>query len=359
MNFFHTALTSFLIVASIITTGSARVIRAIRPEIYPTFEDFQTTYGKRYDTPMEETHRRDVYHNNLYYIYRENLKQHSFTLSINEFADLTSEEFFNTSTNASHYERFLRSSTTTFNDDDLIPHNVASDAAAATASDPPLPIAVDWTTYGAVTPVKNQAKCGSCWSFSTTGAVEGLHAIKANDLVSLSEQQLVDCSTSYGNQGCNGGMPIWGYEYLINEGGSCSEQSYPYTATQNSKCNWCNPVAKISGYVNVTRYSGHELKAALVKQPVSVIIQADQRIFQFYSSGVITYNCGSALDHAVLAVGYGVNQYGQEYFKIKNSWGTSWGDEGYVYFGADDASNAKNNGAGICGVLSMPTYPTM
>jgi cathepsin L len=217
---------------------------------------------------------------------------------------------------------------------------------------------VDWVINGAVTPVKNQGQCGSCWSFSTTGAIEGIHAINTGKLVSLSEQQLVDCSTSYGNQGCDGGMPIWAYEYVIQNGGICAEDAYAYTASDGT-CHTCTPVAQISGYVNVTSNSANALRVALDQQPVSVVIEADQSIFQFYSTGVITTGCGNKLDHAVLAVGYGTTQSGQSYFKIKNSWGPTWGDQGYVYFGADATSNAENGGSGTCGVLSMPTYPTM
>ena len=168
----------------------------------------------------------------------------------------------------------------------------------------------------------------------------------------------MDCSIPYGNMGCNGGMPIWAYQYVINNGGICTETEYPYTA-QDGTCHSCTPEAYINGYVNVTAYSADALRKALTQQPVSVVIQADQRVFQFYDSGVITSNCGNQLDHAVLAVGYGTTESGQDYFMIKNSWGTSWGQNGYVYIGADNSSNAQNNGAGMCGVLSMPTYPTM
>lgn len=310
-----------------------------------TFDEFKQEYNKQYISKEEETMRKAIYEHNLRYIFTENQKEHTYKLGVNEYADLTTDEFFGNSRRSSNYQKYTKyhkhfnKSFSVINNDDL-------------------PTEIDWTTKNAVTPIKNQGQCGSCWSFSTTGSIEGINAITSGNLISLSEQQLVDCSTEYGNQGCNGGMPIWAYQYVIDNGGICSESSYPYTG-QDGSCQKCNPVVEISGYVNVTANSGDALKTALSKQPVSVIIEADQMTFQFYSSGVLTSGCGNNLDHAVLAVGYGTNSNGQEYLKIKNSWGTSWGLNGYILLGFDSSSNSQNGGSGVCGVLSMPTYPTM
>lgn len=311
-----------------------------------SFDEFKFLYGKTYTTEEEENKRRVIFEDNVRKIDYVNSQNYTHTLAVNVFADMTQAEFYGVHRTSKHYAR-------------LVKEHTYSRVRNGSIQYSELPDAIDWSSKNAVTPVKNQEQCGSCWSFSTTGAIEGIHAITTGNLVSLSEQQLVDCSTDYGNEGCNGGMPIWAYQYVIDNGGLCSEDAYAYTA-QDGTCqaSKCKSVASISGYVNVTINSGEALKEALAKQPVSVIIEADQLTFQFYNGGVLTTGCGNNLDHAVLAVGYG-SLNGQEYWKVKNSWGTSWGMNGYILMGADSASNAQNGGSGVCGVLSMPTYPTM
>ena len=218
-----------------------------------------------------------------------------------------------------------------------------------------LPASVDWSAKGAVTPVKNQGQCGSCWAFSATGAVEGVHAIKTGKLVSLSEQQLVDCSGSFGNQGCNGGLMDSAFRYVIKNGGICSEEAYPYNGRDGScKANSCSAVAKISGFYDVPADNVDALEAAVAQQPVAVAIAADSTCFQFYSSGVLTCNCGTGLNHGVLAVGYGT-EGSNDFWKVKNSWGDSWGMGGYIKMlrGADAGR------AGMCGIQKVASYPSM
>jgi len=198
--------------------------------------------------------------------------------------------------------------------------------------------------------VKNQQQCGSCWSFSTTGSVEGAWALAGNPLVSLSEQQLVDCSTAQGNQGCNGGLMDQAFQFIISNGGICSEASYPYTATGPNTCQTtCENVAHISSYADVATGDENQLKAAVAVQPVSVAIEADQQVFQLYSSGVLTDSgCGTQLDHGVLVVGYGTDASAGPYWKVKNSWGASWGENGYIRIA---------RGTNECGVATEPSYP--
>jgi len=240
----------------------------------------------------------------------------TWTMGINQFSDLTPAEF---------KAKYLSSL--------IIPEGWTAPPEQYVLPDPSQPNDIDWRSKGAVTPVKNQGQCGSCWAFSATGAIEGWSAATGKGLPSLSEQQLVDCAGALGNQGCNGGWPNKAIQYDTQKG-ACSESSYPYTARDGS-CKQCSAVSKPS---SVGTGSGEStLAGQLSSLPVSVCVDASGG-FQSYKSGVFSGPCGTSINHAILAVGYT-----SSYWIVKNSWGTSWGSSGYIYL-----ARGKN----LCGVNS-------
>ena len=262
---------------------------------------WKMAHNKAYSHDGEETVRYMIWKDNERRIKAHNSKGGSFFLKMNQFGDMTNTEF------------------KAFNG--LLSHRKANGTTFLTPNFFTAPDSIDWTTKGYVTPVKDQGQCGSCWAFSTTGSLEGQNFTQTGKLVSISEQNLVDCSTSYGNEGCNGGLMDNAFTYIKENKGIDSEVSYPYTA-QDGKCAFkkSNVVASDTGFVDVPSGDENKLKDAVASiGPISVAIDASQESFQFYSSGV--YNeesCSSTeLDHGVLAVGYGTES-GKDYWLVKN-----------------------------------------
>jgi len=304
-------------------------------DYFGRFTAFLEKFNKKYESLKEFEERFSIFKDNVETIIQHNaVKGGNFTMAINQFTDLTPSEFKEKYVGG--YKSLEKSVCRGFVNTETITS---------------FPKSIDWRENGAVTPVKDQGQCGSCWAFSTTGAVEGAWAIKTGKLVSLSEQQLVDCSKKYGNFGCNGGLMDNAFTYIIDNG-ICQENSYVYTASSGS-CQQCTSVASLSECKDVLQNDQIGLMAAVAKGPVSIAIEADTRIFQSYSGGVITSSsCGTNLDHGVLIVGYGLEN-GIEYWLVKNSWGTTWGDNGYVKI----ARSESENDPGICGVAMQPSFP--
>lgn len=300
------------------------------------WEAWKSFHKKSYNDEYEESFRRAIWVYNLKKIEDHNKAGHPFELTMNHMGDFTNVEYKHLMLGARVDLEMPKSGGSTF----LPPSHVK------------LNDSVDWRNEGYVTGVKNQGQCGSCWAFSTTGSLEGQHFKSTGKLVSLSEQNLVDCSKSYGNNGCNGGLMDNAFRYIKANGGVDTEQSYPYEAVDGTcRFNAANVGATDTGFVDITRDSEADLKSAAgTVGPISVAIDASHFSFQFYHTGV--YNepaCSSTqLDHGVLVVGYGTYN-GQDYWIVKNSWGGSWGKEGYIWM-----SRNKNN---QCGIATAASYP--
>jgi C1A family cysteine protease len=304
----------------------------------PTFDQFLTRFDKQYDN-KEYHERKVIFHENLRHIMEHN--DSNFSLGINRFTDLLPSEL---------PKGFVRTNTLGYGLD-LTKTNGCNKFNIDYSSVDSLPESVDWRKNNAVTSVKNQGQCGSCWSFSAAGAMEGAWAIASGDLINLSEQQLMDCSIKYGNLVCNGGLMDNAFDYAIDNG-MCSYDDDPYEA-QKTTCPNCQKVAFFSSCVDVTPSNEQDLMAAVAQQPVSVAIEADTAVFQLYNGGILdSPKCGTNLDHGVLVVGYGTDN-GVDYWTVKNSWGESWGEDGYIRI----KRTVSDNSDGICGIAMQPSFP--
>jgi hypothetical protein len=306
---------------------------AVPDSVYQdAFVSWMQKFGKSY-APEEFFYRYNTFKSNYDFVERHNAGNYTWSVELNKFADLSIGEFKNI------YLGYKPELSRSGNHISLYDMKVG---AYPTGS-------LDWVAKGAVTGIKDQGQCGSCWAFSTTGGVEGVVQLRHGHLTSLSEQELVDCGGSYGNAGCNGGLMDNAFKY-VEAKGLCTESAYPYTAKDGTcKSTSCTAStdSKITSYKDVT-HTENALGAAVDGQPISIAIEADQSGFQLYKTGVFCGVCGTNLDHGVLLVGYGTSS-GTDYWKVKNSWGTSWGEAGYILM-----CRNKNE----CGLSDQPSYPT-
>ncbi|KAJ4757256.1 Cysteine protease [Rhynchospora pubera] len=308
-------------------------------ELSQLFEQWMQEHEKTYAKPEDKTRRFENFVKNFEFVHKWNADREngSHVVELNNFADLSYEEFKDKYLMSNiHMERRRERRNQRRNEGCNAPQFL------------------DWRTQGVITPVKNQGQCGSCWSFSSTGAIEAINAIKSKQLVSLSEQELVDCVTM--SSGCQGGYMSDAFDWVVNNGGINTESGYPYTATKGS-CNIQqaeNKLVTIDGYEDVEP-KDEALLCALLKQPISVAISAHVRDFMLYTGGIYDGNCSNDpidITHAVLLVGYG-SENGTDYWILKNSWSTKWGDQGYMYMKRD-----KSLPFGKCAILAMASYPT-
>jgi len=300
------------------------------------FLQWMRTYSKTYQHDTFH-YRYEIFKQNVDFVNSWNTRG-LHQVALNGFADLAGDEF------GRYFNGYNMPANGAIEGPTFVPGNTSA-----------LPASYDWRTEGAVTHIKNQEQCGSCWSFSTTGSTEGCHKIKGGTLTPLSEQNLMDCSTSYGNEGCEGGLMTQAMRYIIHNHGIDTEASYPYTAEDGTSCGYkaADSGATLTAYSNVASGNEDDLQASVYKGPTSVAIDASHSSFQFYSSGVYYEpDCSSSqLDHGVLAIGWGSASSGthKTYWIVKNSWGTDWGQSGYIWM----ARNADNN----CGIATMATLP--
>jgi len=298
------------------------------------FHAFKLQHGKVYRNEAEHAHRMRAFSENLDKIAKHNKEaaegKHTYTLGVNKFADLTEEEW-------------RESLTLNVVKEGKPKHFMKSNVVA-------IPDAVDWRDEGIVTPVKDQKQCGSCWAFSTTGSMEGALAKASGELVSLSEQNLVDCDNV--DAGCNGGLMENAFAWIIKNGGINTEDDYPYEGRDRScRFDEDKPTYTISDFVEINEKDEDDLTEKLATVgPVSVAIDAGKFSFQLYHEGVYYEpSCSSTrLNHGVTAVGYGTLD-GDDFYHVKNSWGSGWGDGGYIKM----ARGRSNN----CGIATDASYP--
>ncbi|KAL7225668.1 hypothetical protein ACSBR1_020930 [Camellia fascicularis] len=338
-NHFQSIFLAFVFVLGVLSSqASSRILN--EQTMLEMHEQWMTRHGRVYKDTEEKNARFQVFKDNVQFInaFNEGVDR-GYKLGLNQFLDLTDEEF-----RASHTGYQRQPTKETF---------VSKPTSFRYANLTDVPTTFDWRNIGAVTPVKDQGNCGCCWAFSTVAAVEGINQITTSNLISLSEQELVDCNVD--NHGCGGGFMDKAFQFIQQNNGLTSEDNYPYIAQVNTcdSTKAATSVVQITGYGDVPPSDERALLQAVANQPVSVAIEGSGPFFKGYGSGVFAGPCGTQLDHAVTIIGYGTTTDGINYWLVKNSWGSTWGENGYMRIRRDVVAE------GLCGIAMHASYPTM
>lgn len=310
----------------------------VSPKVVSAFQQWSQVNGRSYGSPTEKDFRLKVFSKNFKKVEQQNTKPGAtWTAELNHFADLTEEEF------TAKYLGYEAQTTET---------GLGTPFKSSRSETNPLPETIDWRKEGATTPVKDQARCGSCWAFAATGAMETAYFLQYGELVNLSEQQLIDCSKRYGNHGCSGGLPDFAFKY-VKDHGLVTEDEYPYAA-KDQRCKTqqtVDPAIQLKGFKDIASQKYEDLLEAVGEGSVAIGVHAQN--FMMYKSGIFRDDkCAQqGLNHGIVLVGYG-EENGEKYWIIRNSWGTKWGEAGYGRFYRDDHDGPQTCGLDLA--ASMP-----
>ena len=316
------------------------------------YELWKAKFGRLYGSPNENVYRKDIFANNFVLVENTNSENSKYKLELNQMADMTDDEvkarYFGLGTieeeiHSVSYRRMLQEGNNWATDSDFEHTNY-------------IPFSKDWTENESLIPPTHQRGCGACYAFAAVATLEHLHFKKTGQLLKLSEQELIDCSKGRGNSGCRGGWTHQAYDYVLQFNGLQRSITYPYMGSEQMFCRQTeslNVKDLISGYKRIPENNKEMIKKALHKSVVAAAVDAS--FLKFYASGVYdNKSCGTIINHAIVIVGYGMEADGTKFWKVRNSWGSMWGYNGYFKILRDDSPSVD----GLCGLTKYLVFPT-